>query len=259
MVSVQKTFSLPNFLIIGAAQSGTTTLYSYLREHPDIYLPPSKRPEPHFFLKEDEYTKGLAYYSERYFSKSQVQTARGEASTSYIYHESVADRIRTHLPAVKLIAILRHPVDRAYSNYWHTVGSGLETLSFDEAVRTEKERTAGIRDPFWGAVQPYAYVARGFYYKQLSTYLRYFHQAHMLTVLFDDLVQDPLRVVRNVFNFLSVDAAFVPSGVGRVENRWTPSGSEMSRETRKMLLGWYREDVEKLSGLLDRDLSSWKK
>jgi len=258
-VEVQRKVVLPNFLIIGAAQCGTTTLHSYLREHPDVYMPSSKRPEPHFFLKGDEYAKGLSYYSERHFAEWHGQTAVGEISTSYIYHEVVAERVRTHLPDVKLIAILRNPVDRAYSNYWHTVNSGLETLSFEEAVLTEKERTAGIRDRFWREVQPYAYVARGFYFKQLSGYLRHFQRDRMLILLFDDLVERPSRVLRDIFNFLGVDERFVPGSLDRVENRLTPAGAQMGRETRRRLIEWYREDVERLSALLNRDLTRWKR
>jgi hypothetical protein len=258
-MEAQRKVVLPNFLIIGAAQCGTTTLHSHLREHPDIYLPASKRPEPHFFLKGDEYARGLSHYSERHFSEWHGQTAVGEISTSYIYHEAVAERIRMHLPKVKLIAILRNPVDRAYSNYWHTVKSGLETLSFEEAVLTERERTAGILDRFWREVQPYAYVGRGFYYKQLSSYLRYFRRERMLILLFDDLVGRPAGVLRDIFGFLGIDEGVVPSSLDRVENRLTSADARMRPETRRKLLEWYREDTERLSNLLNRDLGCWNK
>ncbi len=249
---------LPDFLIIGAGRSGTTTLYSYLQEHPAIYLPASKRPEPHYFLKEREYAKGLAYYSRKYFSEWQGESAIGEASVSYMCHKKVARRIRKHLPDVKLIAILRDPADRAYSNYWHTVKNGLETLSFDEAIQAEEGRNARIEDPFLREVQPYAYLERGFYYEQLSAYLEYFSREQLLVLLLDDLAHRPTQVLHETFSFLGVDAAFVPKSMGHIKNRSTPPGLEMSTETRRLLVKQYREDIDRLSILLERDLSDWK-
>jgi hypothetical protein len=249
---------LPNFLIIGAARCGTTTLYEYLQEHPDIYLPKSKRPEPHFFLKEKEYKKTIHYYSQKYFSDVQEQKAIGEASTSYICHEFVAERIQNHLPDVKLIVMLRHPVERAYSNYWHTVKSGLETVSFEEAVLTERGRLAAITDPTWLEIEPFAYVKRGFYYKQLKTYLQYFARSQILVLLLDDLERTPLNTMSSVYDFLGVDNSFLPSSLGRIDNRSTPEGVEISCEIRSLLIDQYKNDLEKLEGLLGRSLQSWK-
>src|SRR5436305_13662497 len=104
---------LPNFLIIGAARSGTTTLYTHLKRHPDIYLPPRKRPEPHFFYKSAEYERGIGYYEERYFSACRNESAIGEASTSYVFGPTVPGRIRAALPDIKAICLLRNPVERA--------------------------------------------------------------------------------------------------------------------------------------------------
>jgi hypothetical protein len=248
---------LPTFLIIGAARSGTTTLYSYLQDHPEIYLPVSKRPEPHFFLKDWEYELGLGYYSRKCFSAWRGQRARGEASASYLCHDWVAERIHRHLPAVKLIATLRNPVERAHSNYWHTMKSGLETLPFDEAIRTEAKRLAELNHPFWQAVRPYAYVERGFYYKHLSDYLKWFDPSQMHIILFEDLLHNPQRVLQGTLEFLGVDSSFYHPKLDRSLNQSTPEGQKMSQSARKYLVDCYREDILQLSKLIGRDLSTW--
>jgi hypothetical protein len=248
---------LPNFLIVGAARSGTTTLYSYLQAHPEVYLPASKRPEPHFFLKDWEYGMGIDYYARKYFSAWRGQRALGEASASYLCYDWVADRILRHLPGVKLIATLRNPIERAHSNYWHTIKSGLESCSFEEAVRTERQRLAEIVDPFWRAVRPYAYVERGFYYRHLSDYLLRFPRSQMHIVLFEDLLRSPGQVLRGILEFLEVDPEFVPADLDRILNQSTPEGEKMAPSAREYLRGVFRDDILNLGQLLGRDLSSW--
>jgi hypothetical protein len=156
-----------------------------------------------------------------------------------------------------MIALLRHPVDRAFSSYWHTVKSGLETLSFDEAVRCEEERNCAMTDPALKSIRPFAYIERGFYYRQISAYLKYFSREQLHIALFEDLIQVPAKTVREIFGFLGVDASFVPKS-WRIENTSTPRGAEMAKDTRRLLLERYREDNERLSVLLQRDLSGWK-
>ena len=248
---------LPNFLIIGAARSGTTTLYTCMQEHPDIFMPGNKRPEPHFFLKEEEYKKGLDYYSEKYFSLWNGEKARGEASTSYLYQSHVARRIHKHLPGVRLIAILRNPVDRAYSNYWITVQNGLDDVSFEEAVGREGERINAPKSEFWRTVQPHAYLDRGYYFKQLKYYLEYFKREQLLILLFDDLRQSPDRVVREVFRFLEVDEGYVPRTLGIVNNKTATPYPPMDPNTRNRLIALFANENRRLSHMIGRDLSCW--
>ncbi len=228
-----------------------------MKEHPDIYLPESKRPEPHFFLKDDEYSKGLEYYYGKYFFPWSGERAIGEASTSYIYQSYVPERIYTHLPGVKLIAILRNPVDRAYSNYWITVQNNLEKLSFEDAVQKEKERIAAPGSPLLKEIQPYAYIDRGYYYRQLRRYLKFFGREQLLILLFDDLQTMPGKVMKEVFHFLDVDQGFVPEVLGKVANKLHVYPKPMNPETRKHLINLFKEDNEKLSGLIGRDLAGW--
>ena len=250
---------LPNFLIVGAARSGTTTLYSHLKDHPDVYLPVNKRPEPHFFLKAAEYIQGLAYYEQRYFSACRNQKAVGEASTSYLFGPDVPKRIRSSLPDVKLICILRDPVERAFSSYWHTVKSGLETLSFDEAIVREAQRKDETAGTAFEEIAPFAYAERGLYYCQLSRWLSEFPRSQMKIVIFDDFVADPIKILREVAGFLDVSPEGLPKRGVEMENKSVPAEARMLPATRRMLIESLREDVDALGQLLDRDLAFWLK
>jgi hypothetical protein len=248
---------LPNFLIIGAARSGTTTLYSHLQLHPDVYLPANKRPEPHFFLKSAEYSRGLEYYQERYFSASHGQKAIGEASTSYLFGPDVPGRIHSSLPSVKLICILRNPVERAFSGYWHTVKGGLETLSFAEAVAAEAERRHELAGTPLGEIAPFAYAERGLYHRQLVRWLATFDRAQMKIVIFDDFVGKPGETLADIARFLDVSPDGLPRREVQMENKSAPDGAQMPPETRAHLIDAFHEDVDQLSTLLGRDLTHW--
>jgi hypothetical protein len=248
---------LPNFLIIGAARCGTSTLYTYLQSHPQIYLRPNKRPEPHFFFKDDEYLKGIDYYLRSYFPVSGVWRAIGEASTSYIFGSAVPARIFRHLPDVRLVVMLRNPIDRAFSNYWHSVRSGLEKLDFATAIERERVRNLEIEGTGLAAIMPYSYVARGFYHAQLNNFLSVFKHAQLLVLIFDDFRQRPDQVLQRVYEFLRVDHDWRPSRLDVVENRSVPEGASMNLATRNQLAGIFKDDVTQLSRLLGRDLTFW--
>lgn len=248
---------LPNFLIIGAARSGTTTLYSHLQRHPDIYLPANKRPEPHFFFRSTEYEQGLAYYEQRYFSAWQGQAAVGEASTSYLFGPQVPSRIRAGLPDVKLICMLRNPIERAFSSYWHTVKSGIETKSFEEAIAQEAERKSELEGTQLGEIAPFAYAERGFYHRQLVRWFSEFSREQLKIVIFDDFVAAPNLVLDNILTFLEVS----PEGLIRrdveVENKSVPDEAIIPPCTWRALADVYKDDVRELGILLQRDLSHW--
>src|SRR3712207_4104321 len=130
--------TLPNFLVIGAMKSGTTALYYYLEQHPEIYMSPVK--EPNFFSQENaaDTVTHIGTY-EQLFKGASGKKAIGEASHSYLYEPRAAAEIRRYVPKVKLIAILRNPIDRAYSHFLHMVRSGTEPLDdFAQALREEE-------------------------------------------------------------------------------------------------------------------------
>jgi hypothetical protein len=249
---------LPNFLIIGAARCGTTNFASYLRVQPGVFLA-AKRPEPHYFLKDWEYEKGLGYYSGRYFSRVTRETAVGEASASYLCHRKVAERIRRDLPDVRLIAMLRNPIARAYSGSWHTVRNGFETQPFLEALQAEPARAAAATDPVAAAIRTFAYVERGLYARQLRTVLEYFPRERLHVLLFDDFVADPRGATCAALRFLGLDpSGYVEPSVADMDvNHSTPADEQMDEASFQFLRCAYRDEVRDLSELLGRDLTGW--
>lgn len=204
---------MPNFLIIGAAKGGTTSLYHYLNQHPQIYMSPVK--EPRFFALEGEtlnfqnpdqvinhtsVTTLPEYY--KLFEGVTDEIAVGEASPLYLYSERAVERIAHYVPEAKLIATLRNPVDRAYSCYKHLIA--LDPFSFAEALDQEDHRIRQNWAHLWH------YRQGGYYYKQLKRYFDKFDRQQIKIYLFDDLKSKPLGVVQDVFSFLGVDNTFIP-------------------------------------------------
>lgn len=210
--------TLPNFFIIGAAKSGTTALYDYLNQHPQIYMSPFK--EPKFFALEGEKPEFRGLAAEWGINRSQftdIEAYRalfrdassekiiGEASTLYLYSRKAPERISHHVPDAKLVAVLRNPVERAYSAFLHMMRDSREPLhDFAQALGEEEARIADN----WAPV--YHYKHRGFYYSQLQRYFDKFDRDQIRVYLYDDLKSDPAGMVRSIFGFLEVDESFVP-------------------------------------------------
>ena len=231
--------SLPTFLIIGAAKAGTNALYHDLRQHPQIYMSPWK--EPKFFAFESEADLGFraangkdapvnasvildqAQYEELFDDASPAEIARGEASTHYLYVEKSPGRIKALIPEAKLIAVLRNPVDRAFSSYQHLVRDDLEPLDFGAALDAEPERIA----------EHYAYLYRytdmGFYSEQLDRYEKTFPADQLCVLLYDDLRSDPEGTCRRIFSFLGVDPDFLPDISGEFNRSGVPKNRLMHR------------------------------
>jgi hypothetical protein len=171
--------TLPAFIIIGAQKAGTTSLYKYLRQHPNIV--PALKKEVKFF--DCNYDLGLDWYRSHfpYHSKLNGQKMTGEASPHYLFHPLAARRIANVLPEVKLIALLRNPVERAYSHYQLNVRRGREPLSFEQAIDKEEERLQGMREkilagediPLYNFLH-YSYLAKGIYADQLQYWFAQF-------------------------------------------------------------------------------------
>jgi hypothetical protein len=227
---------LPNFLVIGAAKSATTALHAYLAQHPEIYMSPVK--EPNFFAFEGQRPRfrgpskrdlGHGWWTrdrlrnaryelsivtlQRYqqlFARVRTERAIGESSVAYMDFPIAADRIRRRLPGVRLIALLRHPVERAYSKFRQFRRDGLEPLDdFAQALEAESHRVAQGWSPTWH------YKRRGFYHAQLEPYYDRFDRAQIRIFLYEDFQARPVEVLRQIFRFLQVDESFTPDTTQR--------------------------------------------
>jgi len=192
---------LPNFLCVGAQKAGTTTLYNILKQHPDIYLPDVK--ELHYFDKDDNFKLGLEWYSKYFVNGYNNQKVIGEITPSYIFYEKVPERIYNTLGKdIKLIFILRDPVDRAYSHYLMSLKRQYETLPFLEALKLENNRIC--KGEF--EKNHFSYISRGFYATQIKRYLRYFSKENMKIIIFErDFIENKRNTIKDILRFLQVD------------------------------------------------------
>jgi len=292
----------PNFIVIGAMKAATTSLYTYLKQHPDIFMPKVK--EPMFFnnfnqnkdykllgRKGNKITTLKEYFS--LFSDVENESAIGEASPAYIYNENAPQLIKEHLPDVKIIAILRQPVERAYSNYLHTKRADRENLnSFEQAIEIETQRIEDNWSPL------YHYIEKGYYSVQLKRYYNIFPKENIKVYLFEDVVKNPKETLKDIFKFLNIDENIEVDTSKKSNVSGTPKGvmgyilkkmryynlmpkfaisdclptflvkllfksvytktEKLNSDLRKELTSrFYKEEIKNLEKLIDKDLSSW--
>ena len=205
---------LPEFLGIGVQKGGTTTLQRLLECHPQVWLPPEK--EVHFFSR--HYVRGAQWYSDRFASVRADQQC-GEITPYYVFHPQAARRIAALLPQVRLIVLLRDPVERCLSQYFHACRLGFETLPLEAALALEQERIAGaeavLADPagVHRSHQEHSYLARSCYAEQLDRYEQHFAAEQMLVLRSEDLFDDGGNVWNRVQEFLGLDAIPFPKSV----------------------------------------------
>ena len=212
----------PDFLIIGCKKGGTTSLMNWLVEHPDVarmYPSFQRRKSPHYF--DINYAKGEAWYrahfpTRRALDRAERRTGRrpivGEASPYYMFHPAACDRVGETLPDVRLIALLREPVSRAYSNYWDRVATGNEDLpTFEAAIDAEGERLKGVtaerlRDPAFYSFDHdhHSYLARGRYVEHLQPWLDTYGTDRLLVLPAEQMFADPQRTFETVQRFLGL-------------------------------------------------------
>ncbi|MCC6454639.1 MAG: sulfotransferase [Caldilineaceae bacterium] len=285
--------TLPNFIIIGVAKGGTTSLYHYLDQHPQVFMSPIK--ETNFFACEEAHAerrtgekhppnppyfraKTLQEY-EALFAGVSGEIAIGEASPRYFACPTTARRIHDCIPEVKLVASLRNPADRAFSGFLMRVRKGRAALDIPERLTSESH-----------------HVKEGFYYNQLKRYFDVFPKEQIKICLFEEFKEDPARVVQDLFKFLGVDTNHVldtsirhnPGAIPknrllnrlfyhpalismaksvlpesmqglakRVTQQNLKSPPEFPPDLRAELLQLYRADILNLQDLLNRDLSIW--
>lgn len=199
---------LPNTFLIGVTKSGTSSLAFMLAQHPDIFLPARK--ETFFFSRERIYSKGINWYLETHYGSAAKYLVRLDATPNYL---TLADKVVPRLLAqyddprqLKIIAIFRNPIERAYSNYWMSVRQGKESLSFLEAIQQENDRLKNNRtDPQSGINLINRYIAPGKYSTNLRPYLAQFKRSQFYFLIFDDFIADSVAELGKLFNFLGLD------------------------------------------------------
>ncbi|MEO8383332.1 MAG: sulfotransferase [Acidobacteriota bacterium] len=272
--------TLPNFLIIGAAKGGTTSLYHYLRQHPDIYMSPMK--EPNYYTEEDQLFGKRSVRSrseyEQLFDGVNGEHAIGEATARYLNAIGGVSRIKADLPGVRVIATLRQPAERGYSAYLMRFTDSLEWTSAEEVL------------------QPGNYqFESGLYHAKLQRYFDTLPREQIKVILFDDLIARPGETVRSLFTFLGVDPDFAVDTSIRFNPTFSPrfvrltrlfnatattmariapwaTSTGLGKPLRRMLLRkpdpipptlWrrltdqYRDDIIATGKLIERDLSHW--
>lgn len=216
-----------DFLVIGAQKSGTTSLYQHLRAHPEIFLPKEK--EVAFFALDERYERGLSWYLDEYFSEANNKHLCGEVSPQYMSCLYAAERIAKYFPEIRLIAILRNPIDRAYSAYRMQVRRGKERRTFSEVIRQfhgQKLTPIGI-NKFLGDDE---YVRKGMYGTILGRYLELFPLTHIRIVFTEDLQANPELTMHGIYSFLKVNENYIPDTLskkfhegGCIRFSWLPS------------------------------------
>lgn len=274
--------TLPNFLIIGAAKAGTTTLYEHFRAHPEIFMPRLK--EPRFFCHDGRATDRLKFpiqsreEYEALFAPATDEKALGEASVHYISHPGAAGRIHALIPDVRLIASLRNPVDRSYSVY----------------QMNQRNQGANADTPFAQAMRSDPNL-QGAYHDHLRRFFALFPRERIRIILLEDLEADPRGTVGSLFDFLGVDPTFAPDfsrranpgGEPRIKalhsllsnkrlvalsRRIAPEPLVASLKAlrernlakrplpaadRKLAADFFRDDILRTQDLIGRDLSHW--
>lgn len=276
---------LPTFIVIGAAKGGTTSLWRYLKAHPEVFMCSPKEPE--FFLGGKRWRRGVDWYASL-FEKAGEAKARGEASVTYSYfplHKWVPKRMREIVPDVKLVYVLRNPLERIVSMYRFRVDLGSETRGIDDAVLDR------------------IYIEPSKYVMQIEQYLAHFDRSQLLVITSDDLAASRGATLGSVFEFIGVDPAFSPPSAAKEYNtasdhrkgygfvprmrdtklhwwirRLMPSDSKInqlawrlasrrsatadpavkpSEETRSRILEAIRPDLARLPEYLGRDFRCW--
>lgn len=250
----------PNFFIIGAGKSATTSMYNYLGEHPNIFFPTVK--EPAYFAFSDlagsHYNDEDKPWVEQCFIEIEAYSALfrnvadesvvAEATPIYLYHPNSAKAIYTQHPKSKLLAILRNPYERAYSDYRMHVRQGKETRSFTDSLKED-----------YGKYRLYvgSYLEKSLYGEQVERYYKYFDKDQLKIVLYSDLAMDAAKVISEVFEFLDVQRNY-QIDTTRLHNASKNTVTSVPEEAYEYMKPYFEKDIALLEQLTNLNLSSWK-
>ena len=239
-----------DFVIGGTQKGGTSALDSFLRQHPEICMPETRK-ELHFFDKEENFAGKPNYKKYHAHFEPRSQRVIGEATPIYMYWNAAPYRIWQYNPAMKWILVLRNPVERAFSAWNMETKRGAEHLSFEEAVERESER---CREALPMQHSVYSYIDRGFYAPQVRRLFNIFGAGNCLILLTEDLRTNHAPTLRSVFDFLGVDNSAVPQEASVFEHDYNET---MDPKLQTRLIDIFYFDIKELERMLKRDLSAW--
>lgn len=240
-----------NFLIVGTQKGGTSALDSYLRTHPDICMANTK--EVHFFDNEKYFQKKEVDYSayHLFFDVEKSHKMIGEATPIYMYWYDIPRRIWEYNPNMKIIVILRNPIERAYSHWnWERYREA-ENLPFWDAIQLEQERS---REALPYQHRVYSYIDRGFYSDQLRRIWHYFPKEQTLIIKNEDLRKHTYKTMESIFTFLGVDPL---PGIKEKEVNLVPYVSSMQHKERDYLQRVFKFEIRELERILGWDCCDW--
>ena len=237
-----------DFVIGGTQKGGTSALDSFLRQHPEVCMPQTKK-ELHFFDREADDTDYNKYHAN--FKPKPEHRVIGEASPIYMYWETAPYRIWKYNSKMKWILALRNPVERAFSAWNMETKRGKEKLPFAEAIEKEPGR---CREALPLQHRVYSYVDRGFYAHQVRRLFNIFDKEKCLILLNEELRSDHKETLRRVFEFLGVDSSFVPREASVFEQEYP---NKIDNQLRSSLIETFYFDIKELEKFLQRDLSKW--
>jgi hypothetical protein len=240
-----------DFIVAGAQKSGTTALHHFLEKHPNITM--GDQQEIHFFDDEAMFVAQVDYEQlHKHYPLVAPSTVAGDCTPSYIYYEPAAERIWKYNPKIKLLVLLRNPVERAFAHWNMQRFKGREPLDFFDAVREEKTRIAGAPPK---EARRFAYIDRGFYAQQLERLFKLFPREQVKVVKFEEFNDKQRETLVFIFSFLGLEP---PRSVRSKDRNVVPYERAMNWEERILLYNLFADDIAKLEQMLGWDCSDWK-
>lgn len=292
---LDKNTLLPNFICVGAQKAGSSSLYKLLKSHPEVHV--SEKKEIHFFNIEEEYNKGLSYYSSFFNENYRGQKIIGEFTPDYLQYDFVPERIKKDLGLIKILIILRHPVDRSYSQFNFHKMLKLENnkSDFETFLKNEVPVTKINERIEW--YYPSYYLSKSLYYEQVKRYYEIFGKENVHVIIFEKMLKDRnITNLKSTCEFLGIDSSFsfqpnhsnptlinfeephiklmrkiktiilpfIPNEIfnplkNYLKKKIYKTPEKLKSKLKKELFNTYfSEDVEKLEELTQLDLSIWK-